>query len=1058
MTDALRCPECGSELPANAPRGLCPRCLMKQALESRSGPMSGLSLPEAGAAPTVIGDFAPDQPEFNVSLFEGLIESRLTVGQQFGEYRIQRLLGKGGMGEVYEAFHGPSGRWVALKVLNQALSSEEDRRRFMREGRLAASVSHPHCVYVFGTEEIDGVPVIVMELATAGTINQLVKRKGPPDVKRTVEMALQIIDGLEAAQAAGVLHRDIKPSNCFLDSLGQVKIGDFGLSIATLAKDQSQLTLTGSFIGTPVFASPEQLRGEKLDIRSDIYSLGITLYYMLTGAVPFEAENMVQLVATVLEKKPVPPNKLRKQIPAALSQVILRCMEKSPEKRFATYDALRVALLPFSPDEPVAAGPARRFVAGAIDNFMLTILVFFPLMGIQLISSGRSLQDFASDSMNAAIFLGLSALQWVYMGICVLYYALTEGFFGATIGKAILQIRVIGEEKRAPGFWRASLRAAILILSPSVIVQTLATLTHTQPSVLQPFSAAGIVISFLYFAVFLLLFSTMRERNGFAAIHDLVTKTRVVSKPARVSDAVTIRTETIDAEPNILSTIGPYGILTALSEGSDENVLRAYDPVLRRYVWLHVLPSGAPPLSPERRDISRQGRLRWINGLRSSESSWDAFEAPDGSSFGDIVSKGPQPWSAVRRWMSDIADEIAASAKDDSLPEPLRMDHVWITPQGRAKLLDFAPEGTLAPMNENLGVPYNPRDLREVQKFLFDFARIALDGAANSAGTQILSLRPPRGPAHAIAIVDTLAQGAYHDAASIALAIRKCIALPDTVTWKRRLACMSALLALPILWTVLTTGGAAMYFFANLQTIRNRPELYRLAAAVEELRLSARENENPTAEAIAMRKALEIYIAGNFRDAVNDPMVRTNVFLGLAETNTQKLVGQALTSNPSPAAGQVAAANETVGPAIDQWLAKNKPTGGMDVFKVSPFFLMATSFSLLLLLGFASPFFLVFAAATRGGVLLRVGGLVVVTKNGTRVSHLRALWRSIIAWSPCWAYVLVFFFVQHATIYGNSSFIGAFAAVGILIAGATFTIFARRSVQDFFAGTYIVAQ
>lgn len=146
----------------------------------------------------------------------------LSDGQMLGSYRIVRLLGRGGMGEVYEADDVASGRRVALKVLNLRFDSERDRRRFLREGQLAASLSHPHTVYVFGSEDIDGLPLIVMELVRGGTLNDRVKTAGPQLITEAVDAILDVIRGLDAASQMGILHRDVKPSNCFITADGRI--------------------------------------------------------------------------------------------------------------------------------------------------------------------------------------------------------------------------------------------------------------------------------------------------------------------------------------------------------------------------------------------------------------------------------------------------------------------------------------------------------------------------------------------------------------------------------------------------------------------------------------------------------------------------------------------------------------------------------------------------------------------------------------------------------------------------------------------------------------------
>src|ERR1035441_5040329 len=178
-------------------------------------------------------------------------------GEQFGHYTIIRALGAGGMGAVYEAEDLESGRRVALKVLSHRLDSPDARERFFRGGRLAASINHPNSVYIFGTEEIGGTPVIAMELVPGGTLQERVRGKGTLPIGEAVDCVMQIIEGLEAAQRIGILHRDIKPSNCYMGEGGSVKIGDFGLSLSTAVRTEPALTATGAFLGTPAFRSEE---------------------------------------------------------------------------------------------------------------------------------------------------------------------------------------------------------------------------------------------------------------------------------------------------------------------------------------------------------------------------------------------------------------------------------------------------------------------------------------------------------------------------------------------------------------------------------------------------------------------------------------------------------------------------------------------------------------------------------------------------------------------------------------------------------------------------------
>src|SRR5687768_9507422 len=213
MPSVTQCLECGVDISADA-KGLCPKCALKLGFASQ---ISGYT--ETGVQPPPLSGFDSQNPSRNAA----------AKPFEFGDYRISRLLGKGGMGAVYEAEDLSSGRRVALKVLGHSLDSPETRKRFIREGRLAASINHPNSVYVYGTEEIEGAPVIIMELVEGGTLHDLVKAGGPLPIAKAVDAILQIIAGLETAYAVGILHRDIKPSNCFIDSSGTVKIGDFGL-------------------------------------------------------------------------------------------------------------------------------------------------------------------------------------------------------------------------------------------------------------------------------------------------------------------------------------------------------------------------------------------------------------------------------------------------------------------------------------------------------------------------------------------------------------------------------------------------------------------------------------------------------------------------------------------------------------------------------------------------------------------------------------------------------------------------------------------------------------
>jgi len=504
-----QCVGCGAELPGGASRDLCPKCLLKLAMETQPAPSPGgtVALPGTGTKSRGL-----PQP-----------------GEQLGHYAIIRALGAGGMGAVYEAQDLESGRRVALKVLSHKLDSPDARERFFREGRLAASINHPNSVYIFGTEEIGGTPVIAMELVSGGTLQERVRARGPLPISEAVDCILQMIEGLEAAQRLGILHRDIKPSNCYVGEDGVVKIGDFGLSLSTAVRTEPALTATGAFLGTPAFCSPEQLRGDELNARSDMYSVGVTLYYLLTGRTPFEAENMVQLLATVLEQRAPSLRKFRPEVPQGLAKAVARCLEKQSGERFKNYADLAQALRPFASAAPTPATLGLRFLAGVVDMTLLGLLGTV----INLLAFGGPMA-FMEQAMQRPPKLLVFMFGWSCLA--TLYFAVFEGLWGAAAGKALCRLRVVGPDRNPPGFARAWLRALVYMVPP-MLPYWLAFGMNPRAYLSTSQWTQMLVMSSIY-VVMALLFVTARRRNGFAAVQDLLTGTRVISRPARVIEAM----------------------------------------------------------------------------------------------------------------------------------------------------------------------------------------------------------------------------------------------------------------------------------------------------------------------------------------------------------------------------------------------------------------------------------------------------------------------------------------------------------------------------------------
>ena len=641
-----RCPRCGRQLPPDAPEGLCASCLLAAGVETLTGSYESSAAAGQSGVP------------------------RLVDGQVWGPYRVIHLLGRGGMGEVYEAEQLETGRRLALKVLRDTLRGDEDRARFLREGQLAASISHAHTVYIFGSEEIGGVPAITMELLSGGTLKDRVSADGPMSPSAAASAVLDIIGGLDAAQAAGILHRDIKPSNCFVDADSAVKVGDFGLSISTLTRDvQHELETTG-FQGTPQFAAPEQMRGEPLDVRADIYAAGATLYYLLTGRPPFDAPDLRELVSKVASEKPASPRALRRDVPRGLAAVVLRCLAKAPAARPQSYGELADLLRPYGSAGEVPAPLGARFVAWIADWAIITLAIWLLMSGAWM----------AGVMLGSAITpLQLSEWSWPAP---VIYYLVLEGGWGASLGKRLMGLRVTPQ---ADDRWwlRVSLRTAVFQV-PGTVFGIGVTGGST----------AAILLSQL---LTILLFSTARRGNGWSGIHEVLSRTRVVQRNVlRPVVSAAPKMSPVDLVPASTAPmrLGPYVVHATVGETGGGRLLVGIDPILRRHVWIHEVPPGTPPVNPTRRDVSRPGRLYWLAGRRSATENWDAFEAPRGEPF--LTAPRTFDWRQAHRTLSSLATELDASAHEDR-DARFSLAHVWRRADGQLVLLDFSWPGPVAP-------------------------------------------------------------------------------------------------------------------------------------------------------------------------------------------------------------------------------------------------------------------------------------------------------------------------------------------------------------------------
>ena len=315
----------------------------------------------------------------------------VTSGTKLGPYEIVSLLGAGGMGEVYRARDSRLKREVAIKVLPQALSLDSDRlRRFEQEALATAALNHPNILAVFDIGSSENSPYVVSELLEGETLRQRL-RSGPIALRKALDYALQIANGLAAAHEKGIIHRDLKPENLFLTNDGRIKILDFGLAKLTQKDPISHSSLptvthgteAGSVMGTAGYMSPEQVRGIALDARSDIFSFGAILYEMLSGKRAFHGDTPADTMSAILKEDPPELNETNRNVSPALERIVQHCLEKKPEGRFHSasdiaFDLEHLSGISGSTSKiapAVATGPRNNLLTGIAGGVALALIM-----------------------------------------------------------------------------------------------------------------------------------------------------------------------------------------------------------------------------------------------------------------------------------------------------------------------------------------------------------------------------------------------------------------------------------------------------------------------------------------------------------------------------------------------------------------------------------------------------------------------------------------------------------------------------------------------------------
>jgi serine/threonine-protein kinase len=284
------------------------------------------------------------------------------VGRVFSNrYEIKRELAQGGMAEVYLAHDQLLDRPVALKALFPEYAREPSFvERFRREAQSAANLNHPNIVAIYDWGQEAGTYFIVIEYVEGRSLRELIRAEGPLDAFQAAEITAEIASALAFAHRTGVVHRDVKPGNVLITQTGIVKVTDFGIARAGTSDG---LTQTGSVMGTATYFSPEQAQGLAVDGRSDVYSLGVVLYEMITGVAPFTGDSPVAVAYKHVREAPVPPSRRNPDVPPDLEQIILTAMAKEPDLRYQSADDMRADLLRFRRGRPLAAAPVTALIA-----------------------------------------------------------------------------------------------------------------------------------------------------------------------------------------------------------------------------------------------------------------------------------------------------------------------------------------------------------------------------------------------------------------------------------------------------------------------------------------------------------------------------------------------------------------------------------------------------------------------------------------------------------------------------------------------------------------------
>ena len=951
-----------------------------------------------------------------------------TAPTRIGTYRLVRKLGSGGMGTVYEAESSDGGARVAVKLLSAKLAGNPTSvERFRQEGRLASQMSHPRCVFVYGADTDAGRPFIVMELMPGSTLKDLVERRGPLPPGEAVARILDVIDGLIEAHRLGLIHRDVKPSNCFLTHDDRVKIGDFGLSKSLGGNPaDGQLTNSGAFLGTVLFAPPEQIRGEEVGYDSDIYAVSATLYYALTGQAPYQHASLTAALAKAISEPPPRIRARRPEVSRALERIVLRGMERDRNRRWGSLDELRDALAEQLPGRAVPARPRVRVAAFLLDAILLAFCVNLPI-------------ELVAYSLSGRVVGGVPALDLLPWLGWFAYFALAEGLTGTTFGKAMLRLRVVRDGGIGPpGLKQAAIRVLVFQFLWACILEISSLLSDI------PVAGVPLAVALVLGGAAGLLVQLLNRRRDYRGLHDLASGCQIMQRPRpphRVRLTPRGELTAKPAYPPLPATAGGFDVRGQLADLPDGGMVwLGEDPSLSRRVIFRVLPIEQVPDDPPPPPV-RPTRLR---SLGAADVTWNgrayaaaAYAAPTGGPIPDLVRPAnPLPWADARFLIEQLVEELRAGNVDGTRPARLGLDQLWAEPSGRLHLLDF-------PLPTNAPIP--PPAESELW-FVAQLATLLLEGRGRATARPLAAPLPP----HAMHAVARLFKHATPFASldELQTALAETHAHPPRATGTMRAVQLGLMgligsfaLALMLLVPLGLPFGAAFIadqqassvemILAGLEDPETRAS-WQAAGHIEPARIDAAKPLLRDFAAIERRSQERLKLV----------LTRPESWL-LHRMHAESRDLETIRRLPPSPAGEMVRYTELVG------------RREMEPFGSQPHFLSAL---VEVTMGLGVGSFLACAFAFRGGLAYMLAGLALVRRSGRPAGRFQCAFREAMLWLPLAAVLAGGTWLQLLWPESFAVRVGfGLVTLVVLLLGVGVAIrFPARGPHDRLAGTYVV--